>query len=607
MMMRNRIPALLSSFVVFLFAVATLAQQPTPAAQSGQPRAAADNKAAGQQPPVFKIKTRLVVVDVVARNSKGEVITDLKPQDFTLTEDGKPQRVSVFSFQHPEVNLKPLRAPVLPPGTFNNLPQYKPNGALNVLLLDGLNTSSPNQAYARDEMIKLLQKLPANEPMAVYLLGTKLRMVQDFTTDPELLKKAAFSIKSKPSHLLDNPAGTSPFVPPMGSAAADLVASVPGLANQLSTFEAEQSVQTKDFRVAYTLAALNSLARTLAGYPGRKNLIWLSESFPFDIVFNNISPKSDQLQRHYGHDVAMTGSLLSDAQVAVYPVDARGFVNNTVYSAGSQPNPMAANNAINTTFNGDMGTSLNSDADTLMASHTTMNDIAEKTGGKAFYNLNDLDKAMLQSIDDGSTYYTLGYYPDNRQWNSQFRNIRVKVNRPGIKLHYRAGYFAVDREAVAQANPALEDQELDQAMTLDWPIATGLPFQAHVLPPSAQTQNRVVIRYAIDPKALNFETDDKGLERVNLLCGVRAYSVKDLSKPVKSEGNRLAGSLRPDAFTKVMSGFFPCQEQVDLPPGKYVLRLGVRDNSTGLIGTANATVDVADAMGALSGQSGKKP
>ena len=608
MMMRNRIPALLSSFVVFLFAVATLAQQPAPAAQSGQPRAAAaDNKAAGQQPPVFKIKTRLVVVDVVARNSKGEVITDLKPQDFTLTEDGKPQRVSVFSFQHPEVNLKPLPAPVLPPGTFNNLPQYKPNGALNVLLLDGLNTSSPNQAYARDEMIKLLQKLPANEPMAVYLLGTKLRMVQDFTTDPELLKKAALSIKSKPSHLLENPAGTSPFVPPMGSAAVDLIASVPGLANQLSTFEAEQSVQTNDFRVAYTLAAFNSLARTLAGYPGRKNLIWLSESFPFDIVFNSISPKSDQLQRHYGHDVAMTGSLLSDAQVAVYPVDARGFANNTIYSAGSQPNPMAANNAINTTFNGDMGTSLNSDADTLMAAHTSMNDIAEKTGGKAFYNLNDLDKAMLQSIDDGSTYYTLGYYPDNRQWNSQFRNIRVKVNRPGIKLHYRAGYFAVDREAVAQANPALEDQELDQAMTLDWPIATGLPFQAHVLPPSAQTQNRVVIRYAIDPKALNFETDDKGLERVNLLCGVRAYSVKDLSKPVKSEGNRLAGSLKPDVFTKVMSGFFPCQEQVDLPPGKYVLRLGVRDNSTGLIGTANATVDVADAMGALSGQSGKKP
>jgi len=608
MMIRKRTPVLLSSAILFLFAFAALAQQPAPTAQSAhQPVADPDQKAAGQQPPVFKVKTRLVVVDVVARNSKGEVITDLTPDDFKLSEDGKPQRINVFSFQHPEANLKPLRAPVLPPGTFNNLPQYKPNGALNVLLLDGLNTTSPNQAYARDEMIKLVRELPANEPMAVYLLGTRLSLVQDFTTDPELLKKAALSIKSKPSHLLDNPAGTSPFVAPMGGAAADLIASVPGMAAQLSTFEAEQSVQTNDFRVAYTLAALNSLARTLAGYPGRKNLIWVSESFPFDIVFNSISQKSDQLQRHYGHDVALTGSLLSDAQVAVYPVDARGFVNNTIYSAGSQPNPMAGGNMSGATLNGDMGRSLNADADTLLAAHTSMNDIAEKTGGKAFYNLNDLDKAMMASIDDGSTYYTLGYYPENRQWNDQFRNIHVKVNRPGIKLHYRAGYFAIDREAVAQTNPAKEDQELDRAMTLDWPIATGLPFQAHVSPPSAQTQNRVVIRYAIDPKALNFETDDKGLERVNLLCAVRAYSVKDLNKPVKSEGNRLAGSLRPDAFTKVMGGFFPCQEQVELPPGKYVLRLGVRDNSTGLIGTANATVQVADTVGALSGQSERKP
>ncbi|MGE5322506.1 MAG: VWA domain-containing protein [Actinomycetota bacterium] len=603
-MMRKRIPLLLTSTAVFLFAFAALAQQPAPTGQPAQQHAAAaDQKAASRQTPVFKVKTRLVVVDVVARNSKGEVITGLKPEDFKLSEDGKPQRISVFSFQHPEANVKPLRAPVLPPGTFNNLPQYKPNGALNVLLLDGLNTSSPHQAYAREEMIKLLEKLPANEPMAVYLLGTRLRLIQDFTTDPELLKKAALSIKSKPSHLLNNPAGTSPQASPMGSAAADLIASVPGLANQLSEFAAEENLGRTDFRVAYTLSALNSLARTLAGYPGRKNLIWLSETFPFDIVLNAISPRSDQLQRHYGDDVAMTGSLLSDAQVAVYPVDVRGLSNNTVYDIANDPNPMAGMN----TGGGAMRRSMAADSDINMATRTTMEDMAAKTGGRAFYNRNNLDEAVLESVKDGSTYYTLGYYPDNKQWNSQFRDIRVKVNRPGAKLHYRAGYFAIDREAVAQANPAKLDQELDQAMTLDWPIATGLPFEARVLPPSAQTQNRVVIRYAIDPKALNFEPDDKGLERVNLLCAVRAYSVKDLNKPLKSEGNRLAGSLRPEAFTKVMSGFFPCQEQVDLPPGKYVLRLGVRDNSTGLIGTANATLEVAGTVGALSGQSEKKP
>jgi VWFA-related protein len=576
-MLKSTLFSILSMFVLLPFAA--VAQQPAAAPNSSQPQST---------PPVLKVKTRMVVVDVVARNSKGEPVTDLKPEDFNLVEDGKPQKISSFSFQHPELHANTLQAPILPPNTYNNLPRYKPNGALNILLLDSLNTNSPNQAFARDSMIKVLQSLPENEPMAVYLLGTKLRLVQDFTTDPELLKKAAISIKSKSSHLLNNPNGTSPAVTPMGSVAADLVASVPGLANQLSGFEAEQSVAKNDFRVAYTLTALNSLARTLAGYPGRKNLIWISETFPFDIVLNGISMRSDQLERHYGNDIAVTGSLLSDAQVAVYPVDARGISNNTIYSVGSDPDPMAGGNIGNSTLRG------------------AMNDLAEKTGGRAFYNRNDLDKEIKESVNDGSTYYTLGYYPENKNWNSQFRNIRLKSNRSGVKLQYRAGYFAVDREAVAQANPSRQDQELDQAMTPDWPIATGLPFQAHLTPPSDKTQNKLVVQYAIDPKALNFQIDDKGLQRVDLTCAIRAYSVKDMDKPVKSEGRKLAGSLRPEAYTKVMGSFFPCEQQVELPAGKYFLRVGVRDNSTGLIGTANATVEVAESVTAQAGKAEDK-
>ncbi len=592
----------------FFFAFISFAQQPaTNAGQLAQQQPAPAQGGSQLPPTVLKVKTRMVVVDVVARNGKGAVISDLKPEDFTVLEDGKPQKVSSFSFQHPGPNSKPAQMPLLPANTVNNLPHSQPNGALNVLLLDALNTTSINQAYARESMINVLKKLPPGEPMAVYLLGNKLVLLQDFTSDPELLKQAALSIKGQPSRLLNNPAGTSPSAPPMGTVAAATIASVPGLAAQLSQFEAEQAVAKNDFRVAYTLTALNSLARTLAGYPGRKNLIWISETFPFDILFNSVGGKSGELERHYGDDIAMTGSLLSDAQVAVYPVDPRGMSNNSVYSVGSDPNPTSGSNLTDTTLRGGMGTSMNADSDTRIAAHSTMNDLAEKTGGKAFYDRNDLDNAVLESINDGSSYYTLGYYPDNKDWNSRFRNIRVKVNRSGVKLHYRAGYFAVDRQAVAKANPKRQEDELDQAMTLDWPISTGLPFQAQVTPPSAQTQNKVLIRYAIDPRAMNFESDDKGLEKVDLMCAVRAYSVKDLDKPVKSEGHKMAGSLRPEAYTKIMSGFFPCEERVELPPGKYYLRVGVRDNSTGMIGTANATVDVAD-IGAQPGKADdKKP
>lgn len=589
-------------FALFLVLIASAQQPaPTPAPQQG---ATTPSNTPQQPATVLKVKTRLVIVDVVARNGKGEVISDLKPEDFTLLEDGKPQKISSFSFQHPDAAAKPVQAPALPPNTFNNLPRYQPNGAVNVLLLDALNTTLLNQAYARECMIKFLQRLPPGQTMAIYLLGNKLRLVQDFTSDPELLKKAAMSIKGQPSRVLSNPAGTSPEAIPMGTVAADLIASLPGLANQLSQFQAEETANRNDLRVSYTLAALNSLARTLAGYPGRKNLIWVSETFPFDILLNNIGgARSFQTERHYGSDVAFTGSLLSDAQVAVYPVDARGLANNSFYSPGSDPNPMSGGRSLGR----GMSSSMSAESDVWMAARTTMNDLAEKTGGVAYYNRNDLENAVLEGIKDGSSYYTLGYYPDKKQWNNEFRNIHIKVNRSSVKLHYRAGYFAVDREAVAQANVAKQDEDLDQAMTLEWPIATGLPFVAQVLQPSAQTQNKVVIHYHVDPHALNFEADDQGLRRVNMLCAVRAYSVKDRDKPFKTDANRMAGPLRPEAYNQVVKGYFPCQEQVELPPGDYILRLGVRDNSTGLIGTANAMVDIAAATTAPAPQQEKKP
>jgi len=549
----------------------------------------------------IRTSTQLVLVPVVVKDHSGRTVSGLKATDFSVWVDKKPQPVAQFEevrYSGPTTLLKPPAKP----GEYSNaaLQTSQPIG-LTIMLLDLVNTPILDQERARSQLIKYLTRsLPPHQFVTLLTLTPSgLRQLHNFTNDNdsliESLRNTHGELNQMTTALTDR---DTPFRDAPG--ARDPGPQVGGLVEQ----------EFHGFMVAsqqrLTLEGMVQVAQAFKSIPGRKNLIWISETFPFDIVLNNISAKADQLQRHYGNDVAMTGSLLSDAQVAVYPVDARALGNNTIYSAGSDPNPMAGGNAIDATLRGGMGASLAAGADDRMAAHTTMNDLAEKTGGRAFYNRNDLDRAILESMDDGSTYYTLGYYPDNKQWNNQFRNIRVKVNHPGVKLHYRAGYFAVDREAVAQANPARQEQELDQAMTLDWPISTALPFQAQVAPPSVQTKNHVLIRYAIDPKALNFETDNQGLQRVDLMCAVRAYSVKDLSKPVKSEGYKLAGSLRPEAFTKVMSGFFPCQEQVDLPPGKYVLRLGVRDNSTGLIGTANGSVEVADVVSTLNGKSDEK-
>ncbi|HEY2170698.1 MAG TPA: VWA domain-containing protein, partial [Candidatus Angelobacter sp.] len=331
----------------------------------------------------------------------------------------------------------------------------------------------------------------------------------------------------------------------------------------------------------------------LSGYSGRKNLIWISETFPFDVMLSGVTSRSTLNDRSYSHEIARTGNLLSDSQVAIYPLDAQGLVVggmfNVANSADQYGNSLGAS-----TLRGGVAGQMDVEADQRMASHGTMNDLADRTGGRAFYNRNDLDGAVRDSITDGSTYYTLGYYPENKDWNGSFRNIQLKLRRGGVKLRYRIGYFAMDTAAFAKLNPKRQDEDFDDAMSLNIPVSTALPFQAVVLPPSAKSQNKVIVNYHVDPHALSFETSNDGLQSVNIECAVRVFSKKNPDKPVTTEAQKMGGALNPDAYAKVMKGFFPCRDEVALQPGDYLLRLGVRDNVTGLIGTANAALTIPE-------------
>ena len=158
---------------------------------------------------VLKSITRLVVVDVVATDKDGAV-TDLKQDDFTILEDGKEQKIRVFNFQQPHVNATGTAAVAAskpPENVYSNAARFSASSALNILLLDALNTNLPHQAYVRDQMIRYLEKMPEGQPVAVYMLSTKLTLLQDFTDDPAVLKKVAKEIKTSISPLQDNPAG----------------------------------------------------------------------------------------------------------------------------------------------------------------------------------------------------------------------------------------------------------------------------------------------------------------------------------------------------------------------------------------------------------------
>jgi len=569
---------------------------------------------------VLKIKTRLVVVDVVVRDKKGAVVTDLKKQDFKVTENGKEQAISIFSFQRPsDGEALPIKNVSQPPNVFANRPKFQANRTLNVLLIDALNCTLLNQAYVRSQMVRFLEKLPEGQPIAIFAMGRKLRMLQDFTTDLTELKSVIHAFKGESSPVLKSSAGT-PEQPMVLTGMAEQVALAtdPELVGQIVDFAQESGSGQLDFRIQYTMAALTSLARMLSGYPGRKNLIWLTESVPVNVFpdtkaisssSNTQSLKVDEKSltstqgthrdntqsiRNYSDQLAMIGNMLADAQVAVYPVDARGLEGSAFYNVANNVSGQAAMGGLVQRMEGKQ-------AEELFEAHHNMLDLAEKTGGLAFYNRNDLDVAVRNGIDDGAIYYTIGYYPEKKTWNGQFRKVHVSVDRPGTRVRHRDGYYAIDRASYEQQHPGQHDKDFNQALNPDYPASNVLPFEAEVLPPSVPGDNKVQIRYAVNAHQIIFEKDVDGLQRAHVDCAARAFAPKKIGHPVKTEIGRMDAHLNQVQFDKVSATYLPCQLSLELPPGTYLLRLAIRDNLGGTLGSVNASVVVPERAPAENG------
>ncbi len=506
-----------------------------------------------QSKPVLKAKTRLVVVDVVATDHQGQPISGLETQDFTLLEDGRPQKISAFSFQHPGVTVTQVSLR-LPPNVVSNSPQHTAS-SLNVILLDTLNGDFAGHAAAQDALIKYLDSAQLKQPLAIFAMQEKLILLHDFTTDNQALK----SVVQK-------------FKPPVRANSAE------SLESRSSPFSNKGDFHTDDRNIEATLTQLHALARTLAGYPGRKNVIWLSESFPLVLTpevatkngygyqdfsvteqYARVPTAVDNLRTASpGNDFAgfvkKVAEAMMNAQVAIYPVDSAGLTKD----------------------------------DHLAAQHT-MSDLAYSTGGRAFYNRNDLEVSLRTSLEDGAIYYTLSYYPDNKQWDGKFRTITVKAAREGAGLRYRLGYYALDPEASAKDEPKRVAEDFSRALTLDAPGLGAVQFQAGVVSPSDKTQGKVVVNFAIDPHTIGFEKQEDGLHHASVSCVVWAYSGK--GNPVRSEGDSNA-TVKPDVFQQVMKSLYPCQRSISLKPGHYTLRLGVIDRTTNRIGTASSEITV---------------
>lgn len=497
----------------------------------------------------LRVTSRLVQVNVIVQEKNGQPVSGLTKGDFTITDQGQPQTIAFFSEQASHLLVNAGAAPAVAPNVFSNRFEEKfgvPT-SVTVILLDALNTPRGLLGYARGQVTKFLGQIQPQDRVALYGLADKIYILHDFTSDASALLRS-MGLLPKVDGSRGNASRGMDFAPP------------PSASGGPDPFWAVAAVQRgADYdqinRVGMTASAIERIANHLASLPGRKNLIWVSASFPFQIGYGTVGRGGKVEQRSFESEISKAGRALSNANVAIYPVDARGLMAPAV--ATGRPISAAAPGQSNI---------------------ETMVTLADRTGGHAFYNTNDINGAIRHAIDDSRVTYAIGYYPTHNEWDGKFREIRVKVNRAGVEVRARRGYFAYpelqqtpkENEAlmVVAAKSPLESTELGLDVTadpIDVPGARELKTQVHVNPGQMHfTQNGN--RWADNLVVMWVETSQDG-------------------KVIASTSQTVNMNITQAGYDELMSKGLSFSGKVSIVDGASEVRLVARDTGSGAIGS----------------------
>jgi VWFA-related protein len=615
-----------------LFTAAAIAQTPATAQTPAPPAPQATGPI-----PTLQANTQLVVVDVVVQDKDGHPVHGLKVEDFHLTEGKTLQTIRHFEEHSTLIPVEPgPQLPPMPPGTFTDYTPIPPNGTLNILLLDALNTPTKDQAYVRDQLQEYVKNARPGTRIAIFGLANQLIILQGFTSDPQTLKDAVdHKLIPRNSSLLDDPTGSGVDQPansgvdqPTGASAVGLPA-IQGTADaalaqsaaNLQQFEAETAALEIQLRIQYTLDAFNTLAHYLAGFPGRKNLIWFSGSFPINIFPDGDLQNPFSVMYNSNAEFRETTNLLGKAQVAVYPIDARGLATPPMYSAASSGaslnprNPQTFSKSI-TKFN-------NSQAQ----EHGTMDELADQTGGKAAYNTNGIAAAVEAAVNSGANYYTLSYSPTDQRQNGAYRTIHIDLAgaAASVKLSYRRGYYADDARdkhnqiaaavtdttrATASAPDAAAAAAYSRAaMSRGAPSPTDLLFKVRVLPASKTTETAVAQGNALDrgvsptgpfrrfdvdfvalPSEFKFTLQPDGKRTAHMSFIVYVFDAD--GRLLNAAGQNIELNLPPESYVRFRNSAIQRHLEISVPiKTEAFLRVGIKDVSANKFGVVELPVD----------------
>ncbi len=520
--------------LAFLFAGGLVfSQSPAPPPPGGQNPAAQ---------PSLKVSVRLIQVTVIAEDADGNPVSDLKKEDFTLRDQGQQQRIFFFAQQNtPAFPLQPAAAAV-PANFYSNHVESNPAGAnsVTILLFDALNTQFRNLSYARTRVISFLRHMQPQDQVALYFLTpSKLYVMHDFTNDSATLVRV---MGGKPAAASGSSAANAPAPSANEVKIEKLMSDSFAESNSFYKGGAVNRVET-------TSEAMLQIASNVVNIPGRKNLIWISGGFP--IAMGPAIPLGarDDSQDFTG-TLSLTAKQLGDANIAVYPVDARGLVGPRGGGRFAGPNMDA------------------------------MVMIANGTGGLPLYNTNDIAASIRKAVDDSRVSYVLGYYPTNDKWDNRFREISIKVARPGVHLRYRTGYIATP------ANPTnVKRNELLTADAIRSPlqmIDLGLEVRTEPVADSNGRELKVSVR--VNPTQMHFNKEgDHWADAVEVVWAGMSPDTRILDRDSRTI------ELRPtqSEYDELQHAGLSFTQNIRMGADATELRLIVRDIGTGAIGSVN--------------------
>ena len=511
----------------------------------------------------FRSQTELVLVNITVRDKDGEFVRDLKPEDFSILEDNKPQKVASFDTENTDA-LPPSTVPQA--GLLNNLqnqpskpasdnsaqPAVSPvkDRRLIVLFFDLTSMQPEEVERASTAALKYVDKQMAPADLvAVISLGSSLNVNQDFTADRDALKKVLQALNSGAGQgLEEGSTGTTEGTADTGQ--------------PFTVDDTEYNIFNTDRR----LEALRSIAASLAKVDQKKSLIYFSSGMDRTGIEN-------QSELRAAVNTAVRSNL------AIYTMDIRGL---QAMVAGGEAQSASLRGASPYS-----GQSMLNQYNSNFSSQETLVTLAGDTGGKAFLDSNDFSKVFTQVQNDTATYYILGYHSTNPSRDGRYRHITVRLNRTGLKIDYRKGYYAP--ADFKHSNQEERERQLDEELASDLPT-TDLPVYLAAGYFRLSDNNffvpvSIVVPGSEIPFSRNSTQDKVTLDVLGL---------------VTDENKRPAGQLRDTVKLAVNTSRQVRSKNVQynngfvLPPGKFHLKFVVRENQTGRLGSFETDLIIPD-------------